>query len=303
LGPIRRQGGWYRTAPVDGRSRHRGTAGLVARQPVVAYLSNANGSGVSGSSGPTEASDTCCLTSTAASLAPRRRSSHMASGIGLTSKSLGPGEEQTRFVLSIWHVHGYAARSNASDRLQAGLSNWDRVTPATILLAETVEAAPDAQVLQLGCGHGALGAALARQVPGGHVALMDTDFIALTMAKQTLAANGAANAQVQPAISVLPDGAGAFDTVAMELPRTQARPALAGRGAGRPEARRSAVPGRANEQGIQPPSRTRRPCLESSRAALQKGKSGGARRQSHTGRRPAGMGQGGGHCARHVARV
>ena len=134
-----------------------------------------------------------------------------------------------------------------------GLPNWDRVTPATVLLAETVEAAPDAQVLQLGCGHGALGAALARQVPGGHVALMDIDFIALTMAEQTLEANSIANAQVQPAISVLPDGAGAFDTVAMELPkgRKLARRWLA-------EAQAALRPGGAlylagaNEQGIQP---------------------------------------------------
>jgi 16S rRNA G1207 methylase RsmC len=134
-----------------------------------------------------------------------------------------------------------------------GLSNWDRVTPATVLLAETAEAAPDAQVLQLGCGHGALGAALARQVPGGRVALMDIDFIALTMAEQTLEANGVANAQVQPAISVLPDGAGTFDTVAMELPkgRKLARRWLV-------EAQAALKPGGAlylagaNEQGIRP---------------------------------------------------
>jgi 16S rRNA (guanine1207-N2)-methyltransferase len=134
-----------------------------------------------------------------------------------------------------------------------GLSNWDRVTPATILLAETVEAAPDARVLQLGCGHGALGVALARQVPAGHVALMDTDYIALTMAEQTLGANGVANAQVRPAISVLPDGAGAFDTAVMELPkgRKLARRWLV-------EAQAALKPGGelylagANEQGIQP---------------------------------------------------
>ena len=134
-----------------------------------------------------------------------------------------------------------------------GLSNWDRVTPATVLLAETVEVAPSAQVLQLGCGHGALGVALARQVPGGHVALMDTDFIASTMAEQTLKANDIANAQVRPAISVLPDGAGAFDTVVMELPKGHklARRWLV-------EAQAALKPGGelylagANEQGIQP---------------------------------------------------
>jgi 16S rRNA (guanine1207-N2)-methyltransferase len=133
-----------------------------------------------------------------------------------------------------------------------GLSNWDRITPATVLLAETVEAPPAARVLLLGCGHGALGVALARQVPDGHVALMDTNFIALAMAEQTLKANEAANAQVQPAISVLPEQAGAFDTVVMELPkgRKLARRWLV-------EARAALKPGGelylagANEQGIQ----------------------------------------------------
>ncbi len=134
-----------------------------------------------------------------------------------------------------------------------GLSNWDRVTPATVLLAETVEAAPDARFLQLGCGHGALGAAMARQIPDGHGVLMDTDFIALTMAEQTLKANGVAHVQVEPATSVLPDGAAAFDTVAIELPkgRKLARRWLV-------EAHSALKPGGvlylagANEQGIQP---------------------------------------------------
>ncbi len=133
-----------------------------------------------------------------------------------------------------------------------GLSSWDRVTPASILLAETVEVAPDAQVLQLGCGHGALGTALARRVPDGHVVLMDADFIATTMAEQTLKANGTANAGVQPAISVLPGGAWTFDAVVMELPkgRKLARRWLV-------EAQAALKPGGAlylagaNEQGIQ----------------------------------------------------
>ena len=136
---------------------------------------------------------------------------------------------------------------------KSGLSNWDRITPATVLLAETVEMSPAAQVLLLGCGHGALGAALAGRVPGGHVSLMDTSFIALTMAEQTLRANGVANARAHPAISVLPERAGAFDTAVMELPkgRKLARRWLI-------EAYAALKPGGelylagANEQGIQP---------------------------------------------------
>lgn len=100
-----------------------------------------------------------------------------------------------------------------------GLPQWDRVTPATGLLAEAVEVSPDARVLVLGCGPGALGVVLARQAPAGQVWLLDTSAIALAMAERTLAANGVANASVVEDITALPARAGACDVVAIELPK------------------------------------------------------------------------------------
>jgi 16S rRNA G1207 methylase RsmC len=46
-----------------------------------------------------------------------------------------------------------------------GFPNWDRVAPTTALLADLVKPPPDARVLVLGCGHGALGVVLSRQIP------------------------------------------------------------------------------------------------------------------------------------------
>jgi 16S rRNA (guanine1207-N2)-methyltransferase len=101
---------------------------------------------------------------------------------------------------------------------KAGFPNWDGISPATNLLAESIMLPPDARVLQLGCGHGALGVALARAVPQGEVLLVDASATAVALATQTLAANGIANARVSgdpPA--ELPEAA-SFDVVVLEAP-------------------------------------------------------------------------------------
>ena len=46
-----------------------------------------------------------------------------------------------------------------------GIPEWERVTPASLLLAEYTELTPEARVLLLGCRHGALAVALARRAP------------------------------------------------------------------------------------------------------------------------------------------
>ncbi len=134
-----------------------------------------------------------------------------------------------------------------------GLPSWRAITPATILLAEAVEMPPDARALLLGCGHGALGVTLARQIPDGNLGLMEANFIALAMAEQTLRANKVTNAHLYSDITLLPAHVEAFDTVVMELPkgRKLARRWLA-------EAYAVLKPGGelylagANKQGIQP---------------------------------------------------
>lgn len=101
---------------------------------------------------------------------------------------------------------------------KAGFANWDGISPATNLLAESIMLPPDARVLQLGCGHGALGVALARAVPQGEVLLVDASVTAVTLAAQTLAANGVANARVSgDPLDELPEAA-SFDVVVLEAP-------------------------------------------------------------------------------------
>ena len=99
-----------------------------------------------------------------------------------------------------------------------GMPNWDGVSPASRLLGEVAKPALDARALLIGCGHGALGVALARQVPAGEVLLFDINAIAVAMAQRTLAANATRNARVWPAISVLPERAASFELVVLETP-------------------------------------------------------------------------------------
>lgn len=99
-----------------------------------------------------------------------------------------------------------------------GMPSWDTVSPASQLLCEAAPATIGARALLIGCGHGALGAALARRDPSAELVLLDRSAIAVAMARQTLAANAAGNATASAAISVLPERAGTFGIALLEAP-------------------------------------------------------------------------------------
>lgn len=103
-----------------------------------------------------------------------------------------------------------------------GLPGGHELGDRTALAAELIEPAPDERVLLLGCGHGALGVALARQLDAGQLTLSDPSLIALRMAARTLEANGITGATVSPTISLLPEGAGSFDRVVILAPQSRA---------------------------------------------------------------------------------
>jgi 16S rRNA (guanine1207-N2)-methyltransferase len=100
-----------------------------------------------------------------------------------------------------------------------GMPNWDHVSPAHLLLADSVKLAPEARALLIGCGHGALGVALSKRPGAGAVVMIDTSVIALRMAERTLQANEVTNATVCADISVLPAQAETFDAVLIEAPK------------------------------------------------------------------------------------
>ncbi|HNP86548.1 MAG TPA: methyltransferase [Kouleothrix sp.] len=99
-----------------------------------------------------------------------------------------------------------------------GLPYWDAVRPADALLEAAVQVNAHSRLLVLGCGAGLLGAALAPRASQGHLLLVDTSYIALEMARRTLAANGIVNAQVLDTPSALPTYANACDAVVIVAP-------------------------------------------------------------------------------------
>ena len=98
-----------------------------------------------------------------------------------------------------------------------GLPHWDEVTPTIHLLAEAAVSKKDGLALLLGCGNGVLGVVLARQGGAESLALKDTNWIALRVAKNTLAENGFHNVPVEPLHYPLPDNT--YQTVIMNLPK------------------------------------------------------------------------------------
>jgi 16S rRNA G1207 methylase RsmC len=55
---------------------------------------------------------------------------------------------------------------------------------------------PDERAIDLGCGYGPLGLAIAKSAPEGHCTLVDKDFVAVEYAKKNAALNGITNMEV-----------------------------------------------------------------------------------------------------------
>lgn len=88
----------------------------------------------------------------------------------------------------------------------------------TRMLIEALDVRPADDALDLGCGGGILGMALARLAPHGQVALIDSDSSAVALARQNLAANGIGNAAVYLGDSTRADPGATFDLIATNPP-------------------------------------------------------------------------------------
>lgn len=85
-------------------------------------------------------------------------------------------------------------------RTLALASTWGLFSPREIdegtrLLLGQVDPAPDADCLDLGCGYGPLGLALAALAPSGSTLMVDKDFVAVDYANRNARRNGLTNAQ------------------------------------------------------------------------------------------------------------
>lgn len=80
-------------------------------------------------------------------------------------------------------------------------TTWGLFSPKGIdsgsrLLLEHLQLQPDDQVIDLGCGYGPLGLAIARSIPAGHCVMVDKDFVAVDYARKNSNLNHINNVEV-----------------------------------------------------------------------------------------------------------
>lgn len=102
-------------------------------------------------------------------------------------------------------------------------STWGLFSPRSIdegsyLLINHMEVNPDDITLELGCGYGPIGLAIAKLSPLGKVHMVDKDFVAIEYTKKNAQLNGIQNCEIylSNAFSHVPDIQ--FDNIVSNLP-------------------------------------------------------------------------------------
>jgi 16S rRNA (guanine1207-N2)-methyltransferase len=103
-----------------------------------------------------------------------------------------------------------------------GLSDWDQITVATQLLAEVVNVTLGAKVMVVGVRQGVLAVVMAKQLTKENLYVMDTNIIALDMTERTLKMNAVHNVNIHRKPTLLPDYAGYFNVITIEIPKGRA---------------------------------------------------------------------------------
>ena len=109
-----------------------------------------------------------------------------------------------------------------------GLFSPRRIDDGSYLLIKHIDLAEDDVTIDLGCGYGAIGIALAKLSPAGRVHMVDKDYVALACARKNAEANGLGNCEIYPsnAFSEVPVDV-RFDNVVANLPAKTGKEMLA----------------------------------------------------------------------------
>ena len=102
--------------------------------------------------------------------------------------------------------------------VDAGVFSSHGIDPGTALLIENLRLREDDQVLDLGCGWGAVGVAAAKSSPRGHVVLTEVNRRAASLARQNLARNRVPNGEVRVGPFYVPVAEDHFDVIATNPP-------------------------------------------------------------------------------------
>ena len=99
-----------------------------------------------------------------------------------------------------------------------GLFSPKSIDPGTQLLIDHLDVPLDADCLDIGCGYGPVGLAMATLAPEGSVLMVDRDFIAVEYALLNARRNGLANCESMLSDGLRHIGDRRFDIIASNLP-------------------------------------------------------------------------------------
>ncbi len=99
-----------------------------------------------------------------------------------------------------------------------GLFSPKEIDKGSLMLIDHVCIEPTDHTLEVGCGYGPIGLAIARMSPQGVVHMLDKDFVAVDYARKNAQANGISNCDIylSNAFSNVPDME--FDNIVSNLP-------------------------------------------------------------------------------------
>jgi len=102
-------------------------------------------------------------------------------------------------------------------------STWGVFSPRSIdngsyLLIQHMDLQDGQWTLDLGCGYGAIGLAIAKATPGGMVHMVDKDFVAVDFAKKNARINGIDNCEIYLSNAFSAVGEIRFDNIVSNLP-------------------------------------------------------------------------------------
>jgi len=107
-----------------------------------------------------------------------------------------------------------------------GLFSPRRIDDGSRMLVERMDLSPAQTTLDLGCGYGAIGVAVARCCPDGQVHMVDKDFVAVQYARTNARANGLTNCRAYLSNALARVGDVRFDAIASNLPANVGREML-----------------------------------------------------------------------------
>ena len=110
-------------------------------------------------------------------------------------------------------------------------STWGLFSPRAVddgsyLLLKHIDLHDDDVTLDLGCGYGAIGLAIAADTPAGQVHLVDKDFVAVEFARKNAGVNGLDNCQAYLSNAFSAVGEVSFDNIVSNLPANVGREML-----------------------------------------------------------------------------